>query len=427
MKALYISFLIFLMPINMFAQWENLTTTSDSNFVPLSVGNVWQYLKTTYDSDGPSYSLSYKSVEADTTIGNLQYYHISDHLDLVRYSIEEKKMYVRWNDSDYVHIDFNIPNGISYQSFIGGGYRTVYAEAGEENIFGLTRPYGGYLYIPGLWGYMVLYTDSIGMSFDRSADSHLDVRRNVIQAIIYDSTGSEIFFTNHHKPIFEITPIIMIDTIYFNLPFKVRHYNTKLIGNNQPPWHSGLDFIDSVKMFSFYSKDDSVINNSPIIPIHTNNPVNFDYLISIQLDTVLMKDGFTFNYQFFAKDKGIIPEYSNSPDSGYYQCIWDETTDIEGRKNFLFNFSLNQNYPNPFNPVTKIKYTIPQDVRGKTQEVSLKVYNVLGREIATLVNAEKPAGEYEVDFNGSNLPSGIYFYRIKAGDFIKTKKMVLLR
>ncbi|MBK9097227.1 MAG: T9SS type A sorting domain-containing protein [bacterium] len=90
-------------------------------------------------------------------------------------------------------------------------------------------------------------------------------------------------------------------------------------------------------------------------------------------------------------------------------------------------FFLSQNYPNPFNPVTKIKYSIPQDVRGEKQEVMLKIYDVLGREIATLVNEEKPAGEYEVEFDGSALPSGIYFYRLKAGAFSETRKMVLLK
>jgi photosystem II stability/assembly factor-like uncharacterized protein len=91
------------------------------------------------------------------------------------------------------------------------------------------------------------------------------------------------------------------------------------------------------------------------------------------------------------------------------------------------NYLLSQNYPNPFNPVTKIKYSIPQNVKRETGNVNLKIYDVLGREVATLVNEEKPAGEYEVEFDGSSLTSGIYFYQIKAGEFLQTKKMVLLK
>jgi hypothetical protein len=105
-------------------------------------------------------------------------------------------------------------------------------------------------------------------------------------------------------------------------------------------------------------------------------------------------------------------------------------------------FSLSQNYPNPFNPTTKIKFTIPQTdspllggARGGL--VKLKVYDILGNEIATLVNEEKPAGEYEVTLDATGLPSGIYFYQLfvsalqskdgKAGNYIETKKMVLIK
>ena len=85
-------------------------------------------------------------------------------------------------------------------------------------------------------------------------------------------------------------------------------------------------------------------------------------------------------------------------------------------------FSLEQNYPNPFNPATIIKFTI-SDVRFMT----LKVYDVLGSEVAILINEDKPAGTYEVEFDASSLPSGIYFYKLQAGSFVETKKMVLLK
>lgn len=89
-------------------------------------------------------------------------------------------------------------------------------------------------------------------------------------------------------------------------------------------------------------------------------------------------------------------------------------------------FYLDQNYPNPFNPSTKIQYTI-----GNAGLVSLKVYDVLGDEVATLVNSNQEAGSYTVPFNTSNaklnLSSGVYFYRLEAGSFISTKKLVLLK
>ena len=85
-------------------------------------------------------------------------------------------------------------------------------------------------------------------------------------------------------------------------------------------------------------------------------------------------------------------------------------------------FSLSQNYPNTFNPSTIISFSIPQ-----TGFVSLKIYDVLGNEVATLVNKEKPAGEYEIEFDGVGLTSGVFFYQLKAGSFLQVKKMILLK
>jgi hypothetical protein len=85
-------------------------------------------------------------------------------------------------------------------------------------------------------------------------------------------------------------------------------------------------------------------------------------------------------------------------------------------------FSLSQNYPNPFNPSTKIQYAL-----SSSQFVTLKIYDILGRQVATLVNEEKAAGEYEIEFDAKKLSSGIYFYQLKTGKSILTKKMILLK
>jgi len=85
-------------------------------------------------------------------------------------------------------------------------------------------------------------------------------------------------------------------------------------------------------------------------------------------------------------------------------------------------FILFQNYPDPFNSTTKINYTVPKSVF-----TTIKVYDVLGREVTTLVNENKSAGDYSIQFDGGKLVSGIYFYRMKAGDFVQTKKLILLK
>ena len=85
-------------------------------------------------------------------------------------------------------------------------------------------------------------------------------------------------------------------------------------------------------------------------------------------------------------------------------------------------FALYANYPNPFNPSTKIRYAI-----SKTAFTSLKVYSILGEEVAALINEEKTPGVYEVNFDATNLTSGTYLYRLQAGDYVETRKMILLR
>jgi Secretion system C-terminal sorting domain len=92
------------------------------------------------------------------------------------------------------------------------------------------------------------------------------------------------------------------------------------------------------------------------------------------------------------------------------------------RSNVISKFSLSDNYPNPFNPSTQITYSVP-----KATNVTLKVYDVLGQEVALLVDEKKQPGEYNVTWNAEGVPSGVYFYRIVAGEFVETKKMVLIR
>jgi uncharacterized delta-60 repeat protein len=127
-------------------------------------------------------------------------------------------------------------------------------------------------------------------------------------------------------------------------------------------------------------------------------------------------------------------------DNDYATIKYSQTTGIEPVSNHIpEDFSLSQNYPNPFNPTTKIRYSVP-----KSSAVVIKVFDILGNEIETLVNEEKPTGTYEVEFNGHpglspwgevrNLPSGrqgltsgVYFYQLRAGSFVETKKMLLLK
>ncbi len=151
------------------------------------------------------------------------------------------------------------------------------------------------------------------------------------------------------------------------------------------------------------------------------------------------------NITFLYKDKVICIDldHENNYTNGFMSALYYENgeiynfqtngttetytmlktmTEIDQEEHQLQKFSLNQNYPNPFNPSTIIKYEIPE-----RSFVTIKVYDVLGREIITLVNQEKPVGSYEVVFDSQGLTSGVYFYRMQAGSFVETKKMVLMK
>ncbi|MDP3443168.1 MAG: discoidin domain-containing protein, partial [Ignavibacteria bacterium] len=111
-----------------------------------------------------------------------------------------------------------------------------------------------------------------------------------------------------------------------------------------------------------------------------------------------------------------------------FEVFYDLTTDVqESDEEIISDYRLEQNYPNPFNPVTTIKYSIPSGSNHEMGIVSLKIYDMLGREIATLVNENKAPGIYEVQFDGSNLSSGVYFYRLEHGRNSQVKKLILLK
>lgn len=119
--------------------------------------------------------------------------------------------------------------------------------------------------------------------------------------------------------------------------------------------------------------------------------------------------------------------YNRSLTNDEIQILKNEVVSIND--NFILelkNYELFQNYPNPFNPTTTIEYVIASD-KGAKQSVLLKIYDVLGNEVATLVNEEKSPGKYKIQYDAVDLPSGVYFYQLTTEEFIQTKKMLLIK
>ncbi len=194
--------------------------------------------------------------------------------------------------------------------------------------------------------------------------------------------------------------------------------------------NSLFDLTGAVKRINLYDStmDVSIIGNFDVVqkdanPNFSKSGIWYDYFsgdtlsISNPTAAISLQPG-----EFHIYTTVKLP----TPEEGILTGV-ESTENIN--KIIPASFSLEQNYPNPFNPTTKIRYSIPASLNSSKEGnfTQLKVYDLLGNEIITLVNKEQQPGNYEVNFNGTSLASGIYFYTIRIGSFVSTKKMVLLK
>ena len=204
----------------------------------------------------------------------------------------------------------------------------------------------------------------------------------------------------------------VINTPVGGFTFRFEYLGTRLADENLQTAVGNFD----CKKFSLKWKVSVLLLPPPLPPVEVLSTEN---TLWIAPDLWIVQDLIPTNnidLSFFGVDPFSIPGLM---------------TEIEGvtniKEEFLSpeTFYLSQNYPNPFNPSTKIKFRISSASGGEF--VKLKVYDVLGNEIATLVNESKPVGTYEILWNAENLPSGVYLYKLTAGNLVETKKMLLLK
>lgn len=185
-------------------------------------------------------------------------------------------------------------------------------------------------------------------------------------------------------------------------------------------WFQSNDFCQEslseyplISLFSFsknQKKNIGIAAGFRGLIISTNGGISWKIVKGIPIDAFITSCTLSEPYNFAATSKGI------------YSFSLQNATFVKPTELINNHFSLYQNYPNPFNPTTTINYSIP-----KQSYVTIKIYDALGKEIETLVNENKLMGNYTEEFNATNLSSGIYFYQIKASEFIQTRKMVLVR
>ena len=259
----------------------------------------------------------------------------------------------------------------------------------------------------------------IGSSGSGSMGPDYDCSGDLINALLFDSAGNYIFYSDRYKPIMTFLPVYKIDNFFYKSFSVTVDHNFNAFNYWAGQYSDGVIYIDSVYVDYFYRRNSTV---TPVTRVKgLRNELTENYYFRIYLDTSLIKYGYKFNYRITAKDKALIPEYSFSPDTGYYEAQY-EPTSISGEFPQNISFSLEQNYPNPFNPNTVISYSLPV-----ASNVKLFIFNTLGQEVKTLVSEYNHAGIHSINFNATDLPSGIYYYKIEAGEFSQIKKMILLK
>ncbi|MBN2572431.1 MAG: phosphodiester glycosidase family protein, partial [Ignavibacteriales bacterium] len=212
--------------------------------------------------------------------------------------------------------------------------------------------------------------------------------------------------------------------------------NQKGVGDDYVKFPLNLPKSTVYQLYGWWVASSNRCNDTPFIINHKNGADT----VRVNQTTNGSSWQFIGEYTFSgdSTDEVRITDGSKDPNSVHLYVVADAirltsfdpglVSSIETEKiNLVNDFILNQNYPNPFNPSTTIRYCIPLDVKGQMSNVQLKVYNILGQDVATLVNEEKAPGVYEVTFDGTNLTSGIYFYRIQTGNYSDVKKMIILK
>ena len=204
------------------------------------------------------------------------------------------------------------------------------------------------------------------------------------------------------------------DTLFwtYNAPIPTEFFAANISGSQRQP--NGNTLICNGPSGEFFE----VTNEGEIVwryinPVINTGPMTQGDPIPAQLNRVFRAYRYAPDYPGF-DGKDLTP---GDPIEIIISSIEESSNDL-----IPTEFKIFQNFPNPFNPSTKIKYAIPTNAF-----VNLTVYNVLGKTVTTLVNQEKPAGNYEIIFDGSKIPSGVYFYRLTTNNFISSKKMILVK
>lgn len=393
------------------------TTVQDTSlYYPLEIGNEWLSISNSSTKYSDNISFTSKRIVNDTLINATRYFQFAPTGHCYRYD-KTNQNYLRFDsdsNTDVIVHDFSTQNIINYSN----SYIDSYLEIFDDNY--RTKKIR---YIPDYYSSTYReFVDKIGpysyyYHYDNFILSFHSTSTDLLEALIHleDTT---LYYHNGTKPIISFYNPDTLSSLWFECSPEIKH----AMNISPNGYHNGLSFIKSAIVEYFYQSEDSTTSKEVMKLVVSNETEIATGNITLS-DTLISRD-FTFHYRIVAVDKSIIPDTTYFPQKGFLTAaVKDGVTVIDGNQETLPTvYALHSNYPNPFNPVTTIQYDLP-----KPSFVTLTVYNTLGETVKTLVNSEEFAGVHTVQFDASNIPSGVYFYRLQANDYVETKKMLLIK
>lgn len=362
---------------NLIAAVQGVSATSGGLFVSTDRGISWKEIMT----QNPSYSLASRGSNAFA--GTWQGLYISDDYGVTwnRNPILSDNVFVIGSNSQYIFVGNS--SGVYLSSDLGINWSKATSSLGNFTIKSIV------INGPKIFAASPFNTDNDSYVF-RSTDN-----------------GKSWSYAKNGLPNAHIISLAMVDNNLFAGTSGYGIFYSSDNGDSWSPINDGFigPLLFSVFLNLFASTEDGLFVSSDLGK--TWNNVNSG--LSSQVRSLTLYE----SEIYIGTSSGIV-----------FKRKLDEMipTTISDPNNLPAYFRLEQNYPNPFNPITTIKYSTPQ-----TGLVSISVYDALGREIENLVNEEKYAGKYKIEFDGTKLTSGIYFYRMLCGKYKSTKKLILIK
>ena len=366
-----------------------------SNVVQIRESQI-VYMKNNFiDSQGDAWGVSLKNNNLlDCNFNTIRNEGLDTTLSAIGNSGLELMNNIYYNDSPGVSVSLwnNTAILIDYNAYYNGPDIDIIRYNGTEYTL------AGFQAATG----QGLHSNSYAATFYAPGDLHLNSSENG-NVLLLGNTDPDVTVDIDGQPRNPLHPYIGADELDVALPVELASFTSVIIGSNIVlNWTTQTEINNS----GFQVQRSSVNEQWNMIAFingigNSNTPVNYSY-------TDMNLNHGIYNYR--------LKQIDFNGNFNYYNLL----DDVE--IGFPTKFDLSQNYPNPFNPSTHLEFEIPE-----VEFVSLRIFDALGKEVAVLVNENKNPGRYKVDFDGSILASGIYFFKLKAGDFVMTKKMLLAK